>query len=73
MDVLNRVFERMAGMTYDEWHRREFCPAERAYARAKRLYRHDPAARDKWTAAKARFKRAVFILETYEGFELQFS
>ena len=73
MDVLNRVFERMAGMTYSEWHRREFCPAERAYAYAKRVYRHDPDTRDKWKAAKARYKRAMVILEIYEGFELDFS
>jgi len=73
MELLNRVFERMTGMTYRDWHRHEFCPAERAYARAKRLYRRDPGARDKWAAAKARYKRAMVILETYEGFELQFS
>ena len=73
MDKLNRVFEQTFGLTYKEWHKTEFYTAEKEYVHAKRVYRHDPKKCDKWNAAKYRYKRAINILETYEGFELLFS
>lgn len=73
MDKLNRVFENMFGKTYKEWHKSEFCVAEKAYTHAKRVYRRDPENRDKWKAAKYRYKRAMKILEIYEGFEIELS
>ena len=73
MDKLNRVFENMFGMTYKDWHKTEFYTAEKKYAKAERLYKPDPEKQKKWKKAEARYKRAMFILETYERFELQFS
>jgi len=73
MDKLNRVFEQTFGMTYEEWHSTEFYTAEKEYAHAKRFYRHNPENRNKWKAAKYRYKRAMVILETYERFELELS
>jgi hypothetical protein len=73
MDKLNRVFERIVGMSYKKWHKTEFCMAEKKYAHAKRVYRHNPDTRDKWKNAKDRYKRAMIILETYEQFELELS
>ena len=57
----------------EEWHKTEFYTAEKEYARAKRVYRQDPKNHDKWKAAKYRYKRAMKILEIYEGFELELS
>ena len=71
--MLHRVFEQMFGMSYKEWHKTEFRVAERSYVHAKRVYRHDPKTRDKWKSAKARYKRAIVILEIYEEFELALS
>jgi len=73
MDKLNRVFENMFGMTYNDWHKTEFYTAEKKYAKAQRLYQHDPEKQKKWKKAEARYKRAMFILETYERFESEFS
>jgi len=73
MEKLNRVFERLFGMTYEDWHFTEFCEAERAYAHAKQFYRQNLAKRNKWKKAKYRYQLAMVILETYERFELLFS
>ena len=73
MDKLNRVFENMFGKSYKDWHKTEFRVAEKEYVHAKRLYRHDPENRNKWKAAKYRYKVAMKILEIYEGFELELS
>jgi hypothetical protein len=73
MDKLNRVFENMFGMTYNDWHKTEFCVAEKKYAKAKLLYKPNPEKQKKWKAAKYRYKRAMKILEIYEGFEVELS
>lgn len=73
MDKLNRVFENMFGMTYLDWHKTEFCVAEKKYAKAERLYKPDPEKQKKWKAAKYRYKLAMKILEIYEGFEIELS
>jgi hypothetical protein len=73
MEKINRVFEQTFGQTYNDWHKTKFCAAEKEYSYAKQHYRHDPIHREKWKCAKAHYRQAMFILETYERLELELS
>lgn len=73
MNSVDHIFEKWMGVPYNTWFETEFNKIERKFYKAYRIYKPFPEFEKKWKRAEARYKQALFILETYERYELALS